>query len=64
MPNTARQGRDAGPVTLTAAVTCHVCGTVPYDSIAEADTRAERHTKLTGHATTTAATPGEPGEAP
>ena len=52
------------PVTLTAAVTCHVCGTVPYPTLAEADKRAEKHTAVTGHATTTCAGPGEPGEAP
>ena len=49
MADTARQGRDA--VTLTATVTCHVCGTVPYATPAEADKRAEKHTRVTGHAT-------------
>ena len=38
-------------IKLAVTVRCHVCGDVPYATMAEADKRAEQHTKVTGHAT-------------
>jgi hypothetical protein len=45
----------SGPGTRggsTITVRCRVCGTFPYASAEEGDKRAERHTRVTGHATT------------
>ena len=51
---------DSGPHTLTAAVRCPVCGTVPYATPEEADKRAEQHTRVTRHPTTVVAEPQPP----
>ena len=41
----------ASTITLAVTVRCHVCGTVPYATMAEAEKRMETHTRVTGHTT-------------
>jgi hypothetical protein len=38
-------------IALAVTLHCDVCGDTGFDDWDEADKRAERHTKVTGHAT-------------
>lgn len=50
------------PLQLAAIVRCGVCGTIPCDSLEEADKRAEKHHKVTRHPVTTVTVPGSQEE--